>query len=105
MISVVTMGVCVCKHSQILHGPQGCSHTDCSCLRYSEPIADPVNRPRHYTSRDIEVIDIIEAWEMNFHLGNVVKYVLRHKEKNGLEDLKKARWYLDREITKQEKGK
>ncbi|MCA9175831.1 MAG: DUF3310 domain-containing protein [Planctomycetales bacterium] len=60
---------------------------------------DPVVPPRHYTFGGIEVIDAIEAWSLGFHLGNVVKYVARaaHKE-SYLEDLRKARWYLDREI-------
>lgn len=66
---------------------------------------DPVAHPRHYTFGAIEVIDAIEAWGLGFHLANVVKYVARaaHKGKY-LEDLRKARWYLDREIRRQEAG-
>lgn len=47
---------------------------------------------------------IIEEFglDASFCLGNVIKYVLRHKDKAGVEDLKKARWYLDREIARQE---
>ena len=46
-----------------------------------------------------EVIDVIEDWGLGFHLGNVVKYVARAEHKNdAIEDLKKARWYLDRYI-------
>lgn len=56
---------------------------------------DPVN-PTHYKG-DL-VMRIIERFSLGFRLGNVVKYILRHGEKAGLEDLKKARWYLDREI-------
>ena len=41
---------------------------------------------------------IIEDFDLDFCLGNVIKYILRHKSKAGLEDLNKARWYLDREI-------
>lgn len=78
-----------------------------------DPIHDPVNRPKHYTSHPsgIEVIDITEHMNfciditehMNFCLGNVVKYVLRSEHKgNTLEDLKKARWYLNREIYRRE---
>lgn len=66
---------------------------------------DPVNHPAHYKSHPsgIEVIEITE--HMNFTLGNVVKYVLRSEHKgNQLEDLKKARWYLDREISRLEKA-
>lgn len=61
--------------------------------------ADAVN-PKHY-SGDL-VMRIIERFKLGFCLGNVVKYVLRHDQKNGLEDLKKARWYLDREIAVRE---
>jgi hypothetical protein len=60
---------------------------------------DNINHPEHYKTGGIETIDFIEAKELNYHLGNVVKYISRsdHKGKR-LEDLKKARWYLDREI-------
>jgi hypothetical protein len=58
-------------------------------------VDDPV-RPKHYQG-DL-VARIIEHFELGFHLGNVIKYVLRHKAKAGLEDLKKAAWYLQREI-------
>jgi hypothetical protein len=58
-------------------------------------MADPVN-PAHYKG-DL-VMRIIERFSLGFRLGNVVKYILRHSDKAGLEDLKKARWYLDREI-------
>jgi len=61
--------------------------------------SDAVNNPVHYNVGGIETIDYIEAKELGYHLGNVVKYVSRagHKGER-LEDLKKARWYLDREI-------
>ena len=60
---------------------------------------DVVNHPPHYTFGTIEVIEAIEDWKLGFHLGNVVKYVARsgHKDKE-LQDLKKARWYLNRYI-------
>lgn len=60
--------------------------------------SDPVNHPSHYNLGCIEVIDAIEAWDLGFHLGNVVKYIARaeHKGKR-LEDLRKAQWYLKRE--------
>lgn len=71
----------------------------------SQPLADahdPIDRPRHYTFGSIEVIDAIEAWQLGFHLGNVVKYVARAAHKGQyVEDLQKARWYLDREIQRQ----
>ena len=67
---------------------------------------DMVNNPHHYTAHPsgVECIDIVE--HMNFNRGNVIKYVWRAGEKNNtLEDLKKAQWYLDREITRIEKAK
>lgn len=62
---------------------------------------DPVNNPAHYTQGPMEVIDIIEQYGFcdDFRLGNCIKYLFRHKLKGSeLEDLKKARWYLDRYI-------
>ena len=59
-----------------------------------------IDHPSHYRSdTGFEAIDVIEAWGLGFNLGNVVKYVSRAGLKDdALEDLKKARWYLDREI-------
>jgi len=60
---------------------------------------DMVNHPDHYKTGGIETIDFIEAKELNYRLGNVVKYVTRADHKGDrLEDLKKAQWYLEREI-------
>ena len=65
---------------------------------------DTVNHPPHYTAGKIEVIDFIEDQQLGYHLGNVVKYVCRADHKGSrLEDLKKAAWYLDREIEKSSK--
>lgn len=62
---------------------------------------DAVNSPKHYTSGQYEVIDVIEDWDLNFRLANTIKYIARHKHKGKpLEDLKKALWYLEREIDK-----
>lgn len=62
-------------------------------------MSDPVNHPQHYKSAaGVEVIDVIEAFGLGFHEGNVVKYLLRWRQKGGVEDLRKARWYLDRFI-------
>lgn len=60
-----------------------------------------VNHPSHYNQGKIEVIDVIEDWNLNFHQGNAVKYIARceHKGKK-IEDLKKAIFYLQREIDK-----
>ena len=58
-----------------------------------------VDHPSHY-NQGIETIEYIESWSMNFNTGNVIKYVTRAGYKNDkLEDLKKARWYLDKLIT------
>lgn len=60
---------------------------------------DVINHPSHYTRGNIEVIDFIEDQQLPYHLGNVIKYIARAGHKGDkLEDLKKARWYLDRYI-------
>jgi len=59
--------------------------------------------PNHYKQGNIEVIDYILDQKFNYMEGNVIKYVSRYKTKNGLEDLKKAQWYLQKlmlELTK-----
>ena len=64
-----------------------------------------VDHPAHYGGADnpYEAIKVIEAWELNFNLGNTVKYISRAAHKGAfLEDLQKARWYLDREIANME---
>ena len=61
---------------------------------------DIVNHPPHYKSGGIETIDFIEAKDLNYRLGNVVKYVSRAGKKGDpIQDLEKAAWYLQREIT------
>lgn len=65
---------------------------------------DMVNHPPHYTFGKIEVIDVIDDWQLDFNAGNALKYIARHRHKGRpLEDLKKARWYLDRAISNLEK--
>jgi hypothetical protein len=61
---------------------------------------DPVNHPPHYKTGGIETIDFIEAKDLNYRLGNVVKYVSRagRKDSDPVQDLEKAAWYLTREI-------
>ena len=59
---------------------------------------DMVNHPPHYKAGGIETIDFIEAKELGYHLGNVIKYVSRWKDKNGLDDLLKAKHYLEKLI-------
>jgi hypothetical protein len=68
-----------------------------------------VNHPKHYQFGDnnqYEAIKVIEAWELDFHLGNTVKYISRAGKKDTdkeLQDLKKALWYLQRKIDNLEK--
>ena len=71
-----------------------------------EPKPDPVNNPAHYTVGGIETIDFIEAKKLGYNLGNVVKYLTRADHKgNKLEDLRKAQWYLEREVWNVENNK
>lgn len=68
--------------------------------------SDPINHPPHYTAHPsgIECIQITE--HMNFCLGNAVKYIWRADRKgDAIADLKKARWYIDREIQRREAAK
>jgi hypothetical protein len=63
------------------------------------PTEDVVNHPAHYKVGGVETIDFIEAKNLSYHLGNVVKYISRADHKGSrLENLKKAQWYLEREI-------
>ena len=64
---------------------------------------DIVNKPKHYNSHPSGVECITVTEHMNFNIGNAVKYLWRTDHKNGLEDLKKAAWYINREIAKKEK--
>ena len=72
-------------------------------------MADNVNHPPHYGGADnpYEAVKVLEAWglDLDFYLGSVLKYISRAGRKDGapiLEDLKKARWYLDRKIARLE---
>ena len=68
---------------------------------YEENKNNLVNNPSHYNKNGIEVIDVIEAYNLNFRLGNVIKYILRSDLKgNKKQDLEKALWYLKREVEK-----
>jgi hypothetical protein len=63
-------------------------------------LVDLINQPPHYKGKGgIESIEVIEAFELNFNLGNAIKYILRcNKKGNKEQDLEKAIWYLNREI-------
>jgi len=68
-------------------------------------IREQVDHPQHYggESNPFEVIKIIEEYDLNFCLGNVIKYTLRAgKKANTIEDLQKAAWYINREIQKRQ---
>ena len=65
---------------------------------------DKIN-PDYYVGTRIQVSDFISEFNLNYFEGNIIKYIVRHRAKNGIEDLKKARWYLDRLIKKEEKSK
>lgn len=67
-------------------------------------MSEQVNHPKHYGGKDnpYETIKVIEAWGLGFNLGNVVKYISRAGKKDFLiQDLEKAKWYLEREILKE----
>lgn len=71
--------------------------------RENSNMSDIVNAPSHYISdKGIETIDVIEAFTKDLNpfeaycTGNIIKYICRWKHKNGLEDLEKARWYINR---------
>lgn len=64
-------------------------------------VNDAVNHPSHYTDGKIEVIEYIEDKKLGYHLGNAVKYISRAGKKDPaktIEDLKKAMWYINRQI-------
>lgn len=67
---------------------------------------EKVNHPTHYNSGKIEVIDFIEDQKLGFSLGNCIKYICRagKKTSNPIEDLNKAKWYLEREIQRLQKN-
>ena len=64
-------------------------------------ISNKIDHPAHYGSGVYETINVIDAWELNFNLGNAVKYISRAGKKGDkVEDLKKAIWYIQHEIDK-----
>lgn len=75
---------------------------ECLYFELAEDKKEMINHPSHY-NQGIEAIDYIESHKMNFNIGNVIKYVTRAKHKGTeLQDLKKASWYLNREIERLE---
>ena len=83
--------------------PAACENAQDSCCG-KESNVDMVNHPSHYTQGGIECIDCIKSATVGkvgieaFCVGNAIKYLFRYEEKNGIEDVKKARWYIDRLI-------
>ena len=83
--------------------PASCENAEAECCD-KEPDIDMVNHPSHYTQGGIECIDCIKSATVGkvgieaFCVGNAIKYLFRYEEKNGVEDVKKARWYIDRLI-------
>jgi hypothetical protein len=70
-------------------------------ITMEEPAFDPVNHPAHYKTGGIETIDFIEAKELNYNMGNAVKYISRADHKGDKkQDIEKAVWYLNRELNK-----
>lgn len=73
-------------------------------------MSDNINHPAHYTQGGIECIDAIEAAVSELSgidavcTGNAIKYLWRWKQKNGIEDLKKARWYINRLIEREKRN-
>ena len=68
-------------------------------IKIDEEEKEMVNHPSHYNMGKYETIDVIEDWQLNFNLGNAVKYISRAGHKDDIvQDLKKALWYLEREI-------
>ena len=89
-------------------GKLACSHYRlCVDNELFECVAEEkemVNHPSHYNIGKYEAIDVIEDWQLNFNLGNTVKYISRAGHKDDIvQDLKKALWYLEREIKRIEK--
>ena len=89
--------------------PAACENAEGECCG-KEPNVDMVNHPDHYTQGRIECIDALKAATVSktgieaVCTANAIKYLWRYEEKNGIEDVKKARWYIDRLIKELENG-
>lgn len=83
--------------------PAACENAESECCG-KKPDGDMVNHPSHYTQGGIECIDALKAATVSktgieaVCTANAIKYLWRYEEKNGIEDVKKARWYIDRLI-------
>lgn len=101
-IAVFSSGKSILNPEIIVEKPQSVLDTiNPECVKPEESKSDPVNHPAHYKVGGIETIDFIEAKALGYHLGNAVKYITRADHKgNRLQDLQKAKWYIDRAIEK-----
>ena len=81
----------------------GC-YCDCAGKLSDDSPPDLINHPPHYTTTQMEPIDAIEGMSLGFHAGNVLKYLVRYKHKDGVRDLLKANWYLQRLIELETQG-
>lgn len=89
-------GICKCGMSVLTE------NQICSNYKTIFKSKETVNHPDHY-NQGIEAIDIIESWNLNFSLGNAIKYILRAPYKGSKrEDIQKAIWYLERELQRKE---
>lgn len=79
------------------HSDINCDNLDCAVCN-PKPESDPVYQPHHYARFIIEPITFINANKLPYNIGNVIKYACRYDAKNGVEDLEKARRYLDIQI-------
>lgn len=108
----------ICEDGRTIYGIFGCIDSACYYIevddakRVETPAIDYVDHPSHYqTDKGIEVIDVIEAFTekltgvVAFDIGNAIKYILRWKNKGGVEDLKKAVWYISHAIEREEREK
>lgn len=89
--------------------PAACKNAEVKCCEVEHNV-DMVNHPSHYTQGGIECIDALKAATVSktgieaVCTANAIKYLWRYEEKNGIEDVKKARWYIDRLIKELENG-
>jgi len=97
---------------EVLGGKDNITHYDLSTQNYPDvkfkKIKEAVNHPEHYSPGEYEVINVIEAWNLGFHLGNAIKYISRAGKKDPAktkEDLRKAVWYIERYIQNKDLGR
>ena len=91
------------KRRECLEKEKMINEKHCDVLNIAYEMENNIN-PNHYKQGKVECIDAIESATTNktgieaFYVGNIIKYLWRYESKNGLEDIKKAKWYLDKLI-------